>query len=59
MAAERVGGVREAEFAYPEGTGTVTYDTTVTSDSVIMTAVERATGFDLTVRDARTSGRWR
>ena len=47
-------GVREAEFAYPEGTGTITYDTTVTSDSVIMAEVERATEFDLTVREPET-----
>lgn len=51
MAAERVEGVREAEFAYPEGTGLVIYDTTVTSDSVIMADVERATGFGLAVRE--------
>jgi copper chaperone CopZ len=54
VAAERVEGVREAEFAYPEGTGTITYDTTVTSDSVIMAEVERATEFDLTVREPET-----
>lgn len=56
MAAERVEGVRAAEFAYPEGTGTVTYDTTATSDSVITAEVERATGFDLTVRDRTNPG---
>lgn len=57
MAAERVEGVREAEFAYPEGTGTVTYDTTMTSESVITAEVAQATGFGLTVRDRRTPGR--
>ena len=56
MAAERVEGVREAEFAYPEGTGLVTYDTTITSDSVIMVQVEQATGFGLAHRDSVTSG---
>lgn len=50
MAAERVEGVREATFAYPEGTGSVTYDTTATSDSAIIAEVERATGFGITVR---------
>jgi len=52
-----VQGVREAEFAYPEGTGTVRYDTTMTSDSAIVAEVERATGFDLHVRRGRTPGR--
>lgn len=56
MAAERVEGVKEAEFAYPEGTGTVTYDTTMTSDSVIMADVERATGFEVQVRSLAPSG---
>lgn len=45
VAAERVEGVREAKFAYPDGTAVVTYDPTVTSDSVIIAEVERATGF--------------
>lgn len=36
MAAERVEGVREAEFSYPEGSGTVTLDTTVTSISEVI-----------------------
>ena len=56
MAAERVEGVREAEFAYPEGTGLVTYDRTMTSDSLIIAEVERATGFGLALREPATSG---
>ena len=55
MAAERVSGVRAAQFAYPEGTGTVTYDTTMTSGSVIMAAVERATGFGVRLAEAGTA----
>lgn len=51
MAAERVEGVREAEFAYPEGTGVVTYDTTVVSESAILAELQRATGFVAAVRD--------
>jgi copper chaperone CopZ len=54
VAVERVEGVREAEFAYPEGTGTVVYDTTVTSDSAIIAALARATGFGATVKPARS-----
>ena len=56
MAAERVDGVREAEFAYPEGTGVVTYDTTATSDSMIIAEVERATGFGIVVNESRAFG---
>lgn len=55
MAAERVEGVREAAFAYPEGTGVVTYDTTVVSDSAIVAALLRATGFVATVSDPSDS----
>lgn len=50
MAVERVSGVRSAEFAYPEATGIVTYDTTLTSDSAIVAELRRATGFLATVR---------
>ena len=57
MAAERVAGVRDAVFAYPEGTGVMTYDTTITSDSLIISEVERATGFGLAVAGAGPSGR--
>ena len=53
MAAERVEGVREAAFAYPQGTGSVAYDTTVTSDSAIVAALTRATGFGFRVRETQ------
>ena len=51
MAAERVEGVREAEFSYPEAIGTVTLDTTLTSISEVIAELTRATGFGATVRD--------
>lgn len=50
MAVERVDGVRRAEFAYPEGSGVVTYDTTATSPAAIIAELERATGFGASVR---------
>lgn len=56
MAVERVGGVRKAEFAYPEGKGVVTYDTTVTSDSAIVAELGGATGFEAIVRPAAPTG---
>lgn len=43
-------GVLEAEFAYPEGRGTITYDPTLTSDSAVIAELRRATGFAATVR---------
>lgn len=52
MAVERVEGVREAEFSYPEGTGTVTFDTTLTSMSKVIAELTRATGFGATVQDS-------
>lgn len=51
VAAERVEGVREAEFAYPAGTGTVTFDTTVTSLDAIIAELRRATGFEAVPRE--------
>ena len=51
MAAERVEGVRQAAFSYPEGTGTVTFDTTRTSAAEIIAELTRATGFGASVRD--------
>jgi hypothetical protein len=56
VAAERADGVREAEFSYPDGWGLVTYDTTMTSDSVIMGEVGRATGFGLALRNTTPTG---
>lgn len=50
MAVERVEGVHEAEFAYPAGTGTVRFDTTVTTVEAITAELRRATGFQATVR---------
>jgi len=51
VAARRIEGVAEAEFRYPAGTGTVTYDTTRTTTSEIMAELSRATGFEAAVRD--------
>ena len=48
MAAERIEGVDSARFAYPEGTGTISYDTTVTSPDVFIPELERATGYRMT-----------
>ena len=48
MAAERIAGVDSARFAYPEGTGTISYDTTVTSPDVFIPELERATGYRIT-----------
>lgn len=50
MAAERIEGVREADFVYPAGTGVVTYDHTVTSLDAILEELRRATGFEATPR---------
>jgi hypothetical protein len=44
-------GVTQAEFHYPAGTGTVTYDTTRTTTSQILAELTRATGFETAVRD--------
>lgn len=51
MAVKRIEGVQEAEFAYPEGTGTVRFDTTATSTEAIVEELERATGFGAVARD--------
>lgn len=51
MAVERVEGVRSARFSYPEGTGTVRFDTVATSAEAIADELERATGFGAVVRD--------
>jgi copper chaperone CopZ len=51
VAAQRIEGVTEAEFHYPGGTGTVTYDTTRTTTSEIMAELSRATGFEVMVRE--------
>lgn len=48
-------GVREAEFSYPEGTGTVTFDTTLTSMSEVVAELTRATGFGATVQESGSS----
>lgn len=56
MAAERVQGVRDADFAYPEGRGVVTYDTSVTSDAEIIAEVQQATGFGVRVEDPPPHG---
>lgn len=56
MAVERIEGVRQAEFAYPEGTGVVTFDTTVTADSVIIAGLTRATGFEAVAVHATRDG---
>lgn len=50
MAVKRVEGVRSAAFSYPEGTGSVTYDTTVTSPRLFIDELARATGFEAAVR---------
>lgn len=49
MAVERVDGVRSAAFHHPEGTGRVTYDTTLTSPPVFMEELARSTGFEAAV----------
>jgi hypothetical protein len=51
VAARRIEGVTVAEFRYPAGTGTVTYDTTRTTTSEIMAELSRATGFEAIVRE--------
>lgn len=48
---ERVEGVRSARFSYPEGTGTVRFDTVATSAEAITDELEKATGFGAVVRD--------
>lgn len=55
MAVKRIEGVQEAEFAYPEGTGVVRFDTTATSTEVIVEELERATGFRAVARDPRAA----
>lgn len=45
MAVERIDGVRDAAFSYREGTGTVRFDTTVTSAEAIVEGLERATAY--------------
>lgn len=58
MAVQRIEGVRDAEFSYPDATGVVTYDTTLTSDAEIIAELKRATGYVAVVReDDRTGGR--
>lgn len=52
MAAKRIDGVTEAEFHYPAGTGTVTYDTTRTTLAAVVVELSRATGFEAAVREA-------
>lgn len=37
-----------ARFAYPEGTGTISYDTTLTSPAVFIPELERSTGYRIT-----------
>lgn len=54
MAVKRVEGVQEAEFAYPEGTATVRFDTTATSAEAIIAELEKATGFRAVPRDPPT-----
>jgi copper chaperone CopZ len=51
VAARRIEGVTEAEFHYPGGTGTVTYDTTRATTSQILAELSRATGFEADARD--------
>ncbi|MHB1169389.1 MAG: heavy-metal-associated domain-containing protein [Longimicrobiales bacterium] len=58
VAVQRIEGVRDAEFAYPEARGVVTYDTTLTSDAEIIAELKRATGYVAAVRkDDRSGGR--
>lgn len=57
MAAERIAGVLEARFAYPEGMSTVTYDTTVTSASVVLAELARTTGYGFAPRADGPAGR--
>lgn len=49
---ERVEGVREARFSYPQGEGFVTFDTTMTSLAEIVGELERMTDFSATERAA-------
>ena len=49
MAVEQVEGVREASFAYPEGTGRVTYDPDRTTPEAILEHLGRMTAFEATV----------
>jgi copper chaperone CopZ len=50
VAVENVDGVREASFFWPEGTASVTYDTTRTSPEVFIAELTRTTGFGAEVR---------
>ncbi len=47
---QRVDGVHEARFSYPEGEGFVTFDTTMTSVAEIVGELERMTDFSATER---------
>jgi copper chaperone CopZ len=49
VAVERIEGVSEAVFSYPEGTGRVTYDTTRTSAAAIIEELRQATGYGAAV----------
>lgn len=51
MAVQQIEGVRAASFSYPEGTGTVTFDTTMTSATAIIAELGRATGYTAIVRN--------
>jgi copper chaperone CopZ len=51
VAARRIEGVTEADFRYPAGTGTITYDTTRATASGIIAELSRATGFEAVVRE--------
>jgi hypothetical protein len=53
VAVEKVDGVREASFLWPEGTGSVTYDTTRTSPEAFIAELTRLTGFRAQVRAGR------
>lgn len=53
MVVERIEGVREAEFSYPEGTGSVSFDTTATSMEAIVEELKRATGYEARLRRER------
>jgi copper chaperone CopZ len=48
VAVERVDGVLSAEFHYPAGRGTVTFDSTRTSIDLIVRELERLTDFRAT-----------
>ena len=49
VAIKRVAGVKEAAFSWPAGTGSVTYDTTMTSPGAFIAELTRATGFGVTL----------